>query len=133
MNTALRSYCSNPVIRFSIFFKLRLKVGRDRPSYSKYVFWLSRTTFRCSVQLCPILESSKPEEGFERREASDPAKALQYFRYRYLVENCEAVLRTRIRIRIRRFRMFLGLLDPDRDPLVSGMDPDPDPSITKQK
>ena len=28
-------------------------------------------------------------------------------------------------------RIFLGLLDPD--PLVSGMDPDPDPSITKQK
>jgi hypothetical protein len=26
--------------------------------------------------------------------------------------------------------MFLGLLDPD--PLVRGMDPDPDPSITKQ-
>jgi hypothetical protein len=36
--------------------------------------------------------------------------------------------------------MFLGLLDPDPDPLVRGMDPesdhlapDPDPSITKQK
>jgi hypothetical protein len=25
--------------------------------------------------------------------------------------------------------MFLGLLDPDPDPLVRGMDPDPDPSI----
>jgi hypothetical protein len=33
-----------------------------------------------------------------------------------------------IRIRI---RMFLGLRDPD--PLVRGMDPDPDPSIIKQK
>jgi hypothetical protein len=131
MNTALRSYCSNLVIRFSIFFKLRLKVGRDHPSYSKNIFWLSRTTFRCSVQLCPVLESSKPEEGFERREALDPAKALQYFRYRYLVENREAVLRTRIRIRIRRIRMFLCLLDLDPDPLVRGIDPDP--SITKQK
>jgi hypothetical protein len=34
-------------------------------------------------------------------------------------------------------RMFLGLLDPDPDPLVRGMDtdpaPDPDPSIIKQK
>ncbi len=39
----------------------------------------------------------------------------------------EAVLR----IRIRRVRMFLGLLDPD--PLVRGMDLDPDPSIIKQK
>ncbi len=28
-------------------------------------------------------------------------------------------------------RMFLDLLD--LDPLVRGMDPDPDPSITKQK
>jgi hypothetical protein len=25
--------------------------------------------------------------------------------------------------------MFLGLQDPDPDPLVRGMDPDPDPSI----
>jgi hypothetical protein len=33
-----------------------------------------------------------------------------------------------LRIRI---HMFLGLLDPD--PLVRGMDPDPDPSIAKQK
>ncbi len=33
-----------------------------------------------------------------------------------------------------RIHMFLGLLDPDPDPLVRGMDPDPDsdPSITKQ-
>ncbi len=30
-----------------------------------------------------------------------------------------------------RIHMFLGLLDPD--PLVTGMDPDPDPSIIKQK
>jgi hypothetical protein len=27
---------------------------------------------------------------------------------------------------------FLGLLDPDPDPLVRGIDPDPDPSIIKQ-
>jgi hypothetical protein len=46
-----------------------------------------------------------------------------------LNHHCEAVLR----IRIRRIRMFLGLLDPDPDPLVRGMDPDPDPSIIKQK
>jgi hypothetical protein len=49
----------------------------------------------------------------------------------------ETVLRIQVRIRIRRIRMFLGLLDPDSDPLVRGMDlgmdPDPDPSITKQK
>ncbi len=29
--------------------------------------------------------------------------------------------------------MFLGLLDPDPDSLVRGLDPDPDPSIIKQK
>jgi hypothetical protein len=38
-----------------------------------------------------------------------------------------------IRIRIHRIHMFLGLLDPVPGPLVRGMDPDPDPSITKQK
>jgi hypothetical protein len=37
----------------------------------------------------------------------------------------------RIRIRIHRIHMFLGLLDPD--PLVRGMDRDPDPSIIMQK
>jgi hypothetical protein len=36
-----------------------------------------------------------------------------------------------LRIRIRWIRMFLGLLDPDPDPLVRVLDPDP--SITKQK
>ncbi len=42
----------------------------------------------------------------------------------------KAVLRIRIRI-----APVLGLLDPDPDPLVSGMDPDqePDRSIIKPK
>ncbi len=40
------------------------------------------------------------------------------------------MLRIQIRIRIRRIHMFLGLLDPDPDALVRGMDPDP--SIIKQ-
>jgi hypothetical protein len=39
----------------------------------------------------------------------------------------------RIRIWIHRIRMFLGLLDPDPDLLVRGMDPAPDPSIIMQK
>jgi hypothetical protein len=38
-------------------------------------------------------------------------------------KNSKAVLG----IRMRRIRMFLGLLDPD--PLVRGTDPDPDPSL----
>ncbi len=33
------------------------------------------------------------------------------------------------RIRIHRVHMFLGLPDPYPDPLVRGVDPDPDPSI----
>jgi hypothetical protein len=36
-----------------------------------------------------------------------------------------------LRIRIHRIYMFLGL--PGPDPQVRGMDPDPDPSIVKQK
>jgi hypothetical protein len=45
----------------------------------------------------------------------------------------KAVLRIRIRFRIHRIHMCLGLLDPD--PLVRGIDPDPDPdpSIIMQK
>jgi hypothetical protein len=39
----------------------------------------------------------------------------------------------RIRIRIHRIHTFLGLLDPNPDPLVRGMDPDLDPSIIMQK
>ncbi len=37
----------------------------------------------------------------------------------------------RMRIRIHRIHLFLGLLDPD--PLVRSVDPDPDPSVIKQK
>jgi hypothetical protein len=36
-----------------------------------------------------------------------------------------------LQIRIHQIHMFLSLLDPD--PLVRGMDPDPNPSIIKQK
>jgi hypothetical protein len=35
----------------------------------------------------------------------------------------------RIRIRIHRIHVFLGLQDPDTEPLVRGMDPDPDPAL----
>jgi hypothetical protein len=49
------------------------------------------------------------------------------------ISNCLAVLG----ILIRQISMFLGLLDPDPDPLVRGMNldsaPDPDPSMAKQK
>ncbi len=48
-------------------------------------------------------------------------------------EGGKSVLWIRIRNRIQRIHLFLGLLDPDPDPLVRGMDPDPDPSIIMQK
>jgi hypothetical protein len=41
------------------------------------------------------------------------------------------VLEPVLGIRIRRIHIFLGLLDPDLDPLVGGTDPDR--SIIKQK
>jgi hypothetical protein len=43
------------------------------------------------------------------------------------------LLRIRMKIWIRQIRIFLGLLDPDPDQLVRGMDPDPNPSSIKQK
>jgi hypothetical protein len=50
-----------------------------------------------------------------------------------LVKSCTLEQHVReavLRIRIHRIHMFLGL--PDPDPLVRGMDPDPDPSIIMQ-
>jgi hypothetical protein len=41
------------------------------------------------------------------------------------------VFKSVLRIRIHRIHIFLGF--PDTDPLVRGMDPDPDPSIIMQK
>jgi hypothetical protein len=56
---------------------------------------------------------------------------LQQFKVRVYSSNpvCIAVLG----IRINRIHMFLGLPDPDPDPLVRGMDSYPDPSIIMQK
>jgi hypothetical protein len=46
-----------------------------------------------------------------------------------VIQDLQAALR--IRIRIHRIHMFLGL--PDPNPLFRGKDPDPDPSIIMQK
>ncbi len=54
----------------------------------------------------------KKEATHETGSGNDPMK--------------KAVLRIRI-------HMFLGLLDPDQDLLVRGMDPDRDPSLIKEK
>jgi hypothetical protein len=53
--------------------------------------------------------------------------------FRYVVEVLSGFVQAVlwIRFRIHRIHMFLGL--PDPDPLVRGMDPDPDPSINMQK
>jgi hypothetical protein len=56
-----------------------------------------------------------------------PMMPLQIEIKKALPEMFQPVLR--IQIRIRRIRIFLGLLDPD--PFVRGMDPDP--SIINQK
>jgi hypothetical protein len=54
-------------------------------------------------------------------------RVLELHQVRHPLVELQAVLR----IRIHRIHMFLGLRDPD--PLVRGMDPDPDPSIIMQK
>ncbi len=55
----------------------------------------------------------------------------------FIIELHDANKKPVLGIRIHRIHMFLGLLDPDLDPSVRGMNPDPapdpDPSITKQK
>jgi hypothetical protein len=53
-----------------------------------------------------------------------------YLQHSDRIKNSCVQLKTVFRIRI---HMFLGLMDPDLDLLVRGMDPDPDPSIIKQK
>jgi hypothetical protein len=55
-------------------------------------------------------------------------------RWRYMVSSTTISLKKRIYNPLLlsiRIHMFLGLQDPD--PLVRGMDPDPDPSIIMQK
>ncbi len=74
-------------------------------------------------------------DGGERHgRASHPRLQLYLHIEQRLVEKISVL---RIRTRIHRIHVFLGLLDPD--PLVRGMDPDPapdpdlDPSNIKQK
>jgi hypothetical protein len=75
------------------------------------------------------------QDGFRRDASYASARvSTSHARFAKLQQSSGtvfSVLRIRIQIRIRWIRIFLGILDPD--PLVSGMDPDPDPSITKQK
>ncbi len=70
----------------------------------------------------PQPDEEEPEmDSVEKEEELDDSNR---YRYPLLVS---PVLRIRIRIRIHRIHMLLGLLDPDTDPSVRGMDPNPDP------
>jgi hypothetical protein len=69
----------------------------------------------------------KPEKGVDRetgKEGGEMEWGQEWGREKG--EEKKAVLRIRIRI-----HMFLGLLDPDPNPIVKGMDPDP--SIISKK
>jgi hypothetical protein len=56
------------------------------------------------------------------------------FKQKFNLLACKSTARNLIKAVLRIWsRMFLGLLDPDPDPLVRGTDPDPAPSIIKQK
>jgi hypothetical protein len=73
--------------------------------------------------------SSTEEDDTEEDEDSGQVKEEDSEEEEEDDEDFQAVLQ--IRIRIHRIHMFLGPLDPD--PLVRGMDPEPDPSIIMQK
>ncbi len=86
------------------------------------------------------LKITRNYEGsfFTRKFVITISKYSQLQTYEYLWPkkfnmHITAVLRIRIRNRIRiqipRIHVFLGLLDPDTDPLVRGMDRDPDPNL----
>ncbi len=69
-----------------------------------------------------------PEFAFSLVSYLPPARSAVQINHR---AGHRSVLATGLRIRIRRIRMFLGLLEPDQYPFVRGSDPDP--SIIKQK
>jgi hypothetical protein len=88
-------------------------------------------------QWIPELERIEPGDQLQQvllqkgldTELSFLARAWDPLAFIRQVLILESVLR--IRIRIHRMHMFLGLLHPD--PLVRCMDPDPDTSIIMQK
>jgi hypothetical protein len=71
--------------------------------------WSSEKSYSASIWLCVCISGGKLQEGRGKCQDGRDSVAVE------LVYS--AVLRTRIRI-----RMFLGLLDPDPDPLVRGME-----------
>jgi hypothetical protein len=60
-------------------------------------------------------------------------KIRQEFLFSLTYHALSKYLSSVLRIRIRRIHMFLGLPDPNLDPLVRDTNPYPDPSIIKQK
>jgi hypothetical protein len=85
-------------------------------------FYISAPTFR-------IRSIAKSEDGIENSSSTlgsrsaDPHLAGDVDRLVQSLETPEPLLR--IRIRVHRIHVFLGLLDPDPDPFVRGMDPNP--------
>jgi hypothetical protein len=74
--------------------------------------------------LCPTGISLKKVEQKEAADQSTAAGKQAANHEGYAEEQCCG---SGIRIRIHRIHMFLGLQDPD--PLVRGMDPDPEPAL----
>jgi hypothetical protein len=82
-----------------------------------------------------ILQKRKHGSGIKESGSATQSNALKN---KKICKICEMFMSLDLQIIVtdldpRRIRMFLGILDPDPDPLVRGTDPDPDPSIIKQK
>ncbi len=85
---------------------------------SSWPCWSRWSSWRC-LSRCTSRQSHESQQPTARHPKATVIKARHPIWWLY------AVLRIRIRIRI---HLFFSLLDP-----IRGMDPDPDPSITKQK
>jgi hypothetical protein len=83
---------------------------------------------RCLEELLAVRANRSRAEGEDMELwMEDIQEAVEITQARAGNSKNAALVKAVLGIRIRRIRMFLGLLDPD--PLVGGMDPDPDPSL----
>jgi hypothetical protein len=76
----------------------------------------------------PVAESSESEKTVSEPQHSRVPGTSGIARSPLLLLNTSVA-----GTRIHRIHMFLDLPDPNPDPLVRGVDPDPDPSIIMQK
>ncbi len=83
---------------------------------------------RCLEELLAVRANRSRAEGEDMELwMEDIQEAVEITQARAGNSKNDALVKALLGIRIRRIRMFLGLLDPD--PLVGGMNPDPDPSL----